>query len=122
MQFIGMEPLEVSEEHIEITSGAVVYDLHNIGRFIEYSFDVQTDVLLLTFLYESDGIRGTCDLRFVDVRSLRICSRDPEMPKSEDQCLEYLKVLDDGAELKFWNGIIFEVVCSEMVFVFEAAS
>ena len=118
--FTNMEPLRHSPT-IEIVSAGQVWDLHNAADYIAYSHDSEHGRLRLSWDYGCDhpGIAGgEVGLEFFGVSSLRITDPDPDVPRSEDSCLESITLCqDDSLRVEFRGGVVFTFRCQEVRFV-----
>lgn len=76
----------------EIHAFGFLWDLHNIAAFEGFSRNLEADTVQLNWRIDLTFARRKYPARqfsilFRDVEFLEVTPRDPELPKSEDNCL-----------------------------------
>jgi hypothetical protein len=81
-----------NQQIIEINYLDEVYDLHNASEFLKFEYDIKNLSLILFWnYYKNDGtIIIPFQIIFEEVTFFEVMSRDDEMPKEEDSCLEQI--------------------------------
>jgi len=119
MIFKNIKPIGKSPD-IEIESNKKIWDLHNCADFNGYQFDQDKAILTLSWDYgcDHDNISGgNVSLICYEVKDLNISEKNPNVPRSEDNCLDHLCLISDNKILiKFRSGQSFEIECDELEF------
>ena len=95
---------------IELAFGEFEIDLHNVYLFTDFSYAIASRILVLKWIKgEGECVNRswpqTVELHIKDVEFLEVSPRDPDMPFSEDDCLEGIAYLseDEWCNGPFWG-------------------
>ena len=119
MKFTNLNPIGFSQQ-IEIIWDGYVWDLHNAADFLGYDFNQSSGLLTLSWNYgcECDGIiSGKIKFICIGVGKLEISEKDPDVPRSEDSCLDHICLNNENIlNIDFRGGQKFVVKCNEVEF------
>ncbi|MCX6156800.1 MAG: hypothetical protein ACOYN6_04650 [Ignavibacteria bacterium] len=143
MEFFNMIPFNNGD--ITIVSNDCEYDLHNFGKFIKLTQDIDKEKVNLYWEYPVKNIRTDNDFKettnlilntrfgnentiilnliFDNVQYLEIKPGDIELPKSESEVLFEIRIDDkfkddilDTFEFEFQNSAVIKINCKSVEF------
>lgn len=119
MKYIGLNPIG-REPTIEIIQNGYLYDLHNCADFTGHQYDQVQNVLTLSWDFGCDckGVKGgIISLILSKVTKVEIKEKNPDVPRSEDLCLDEMQELDDNTlSFFFRGGEEFIITCESVTF------
>ena len=119
MKFKNLNPIDYTPQ-IEIIRDGAVWDLHNSADFLGHEYDSTQNILKLSWDYGCNCdaiIGGKISLNLLGVKDLRISEKDNDVPRSEDSCLDNIRLKNEGTiNIVFRGGQSFEVQCDEVEF------
>lgn len=101
MRFLNFE-LDQPSTAVAIVSRGYSWDLHNCAHFSGLVMAPDGSVVLTWVMLpncrpslgDPNDPHSGCEMRFRNVRRLKICGRDSEMPTSEDLTLDGISMVD----------------------------
>jgi hypothetical protein len=93
-----------------------IFDLHNAAEFVRIDYVIKTSTLTLFWKYYFDEKNIILfQIRFDGTTYFEILSRNSEISKEEDDCIEEI-IYDEKFEFKFMGGMKIIVKATKVSF------